>query len=64
MANESGLYNKELNEGKLAHLVKYAYEILDLKKLDTSMKLQDFVAEGRLGGPPQKCCYIKDGGTS
>jgi predicted transcriptional regulator len=60
IANEQGLRNKEFNEGKLTHLAKYAYEILDLKKLDSPLKLQDFVAKGWLGGPPQKYCYIKD----
>ncbi len=56
----SGLRNDEFDEGKLEHLVKYAYEIRRLEALAAPISLRDLKQNGWLNGPPQKYCYVKE----
>jgi predicted transcriptional regulator len=55
----SGLRNDEFDQGKLEHLVKYAYEIRRLEALAAPVSLSDLKQNGWLNGPPQKYCYVK-----
>ncbi|KPM44969.1 hypothetical protein AK830_g1607 [Neonectria ditissima] len=55
----SGLRNDEFDEGRLEHLVKFAYEIHRLEALTTPISLGDLKQNGWLNGPPQKYCYVK-----
>jgi hypothetical protein len=59
VANNEGLRNKEFNDGKLEHLAKYAYEILELYTLPEVLPLAKLITNGWLKGPPQKFCYAK-----
>jgi predicted transcriptional regulator len=60
ITNSLGLRNAEFNEGKLEHIVKYAYEIQNLLATPSPWTLQDLKAKGWLNGPPQKYCYVKE----
>ncbi|KAK0712185.1 hypothetical protein B0T21DRAFT_72996 [Apiosordaria backusii] len=55
----NGLRNDEFDEGRLEHLVKYAYEILRLEALTVPISLSDLKENGWLNGLPQKYCYVK-----
>jgi hypothetical protein len=59
LTNEKGLKNAEFNQGKLESEAKYAYEILKLEVLAECITLNQLKANGWLGGPPQKYCYVK-----
>ncbi|KAK4168237.1 hypothetical protein QBC43DRAFT_296902 [Cladorrhinum sp. PSN259] len=55
----NGLRNDEFDQGRLEHLVKYAYEIRRLEALTAPISLSDLKQNGWLNGPPQKYCYVK-----
>ena len=59
LTNYRGLRNAEFNQGRLEHLVKYAYEIQALFVLERSWTLRELKDKEWLSGPPQKYCYTK-----
>ena len=59
ITSEKGLKNKEFNQGKLAPLTKYAYEIRKLDKLAERITLKELKEKKWLNGPPQKYAYVK-----
>ncbi|KAI8635645.1 hypothetical protein F5Y19DRAFT_408607 [Xylariaceae sp. FL1651] len=54
--DESGLGNKEFNQGKNA--AKYAYEILQVYELNNPVSLDEMKRKGWVAGAPQKYTYI------
>ncbi|KAF7586211.1 hypothetical protein BBP40_009290 [Aspergillus hancockii] len=52
---DGGIGNADFNAGK--KVSKYAYEILDLWRLNEPINLKLAIAKGFLKGPPQKYCW-------
>lgn len=57
---DGGLQNADFNQGKLAYMATYAYEIQRLEALEPAVTMQDLKARDWLGGPPQKYCYVRE----
>ncbi|KAB8070202.1 hypothetical protein BDV29DRAFT_160707 [Aspergillus leporis] len=59
---DGGIGNADFNAGK--KVSKYAYEILDLWRLNEPISLKHAIAKGFLKGPPQKSSFFKVSGRA